>query len=110
MRILAGSSSEVHFTHLSQACSCVLLKHLSELSAGTNADDIADVFCTTQGVQYLIRVSNWGLFGPSLSPRSQGHQEDGCQLFSDTPFSLLFLAYSALYCHFWPINFYNFAT
>ena len=38
------------------------------------------------------------------------HQEDGYQLFFDTPFSLLFLAYSALYCHFWPINFYNFTT
>ena len=38
------------------------------------------------------------------------HQEDGCQLFFDVPFSLLFLAYSALYCHFWPINFYNFMT
>jgi ribosome biogenesis SPOUT family RNA methylase Rps3 len=54
MRNLAGPSSEVHFTHLSQACSHALLESFRGSSAGTNADDIADVFCTTQGVLDLI--------------------------------------------------------
>ena len=56
MRMLAGPSSEVHFTHLSQACGHALLEYFRESSVGTNADDIADVFCTTQGVQDLINA------------------------------------------------------
>lgn len=56
MRVLAGPSSEVHFTHLSEGCNDALLKSLSKTSAGTRADEIADVFCTTQGVLDLIKA------------------------------------------------------
>jgi len=56
MRMLAGPGSEVHFTHLSQRCGRALLKSFSESSAGASADDIADVFCTTQGVVDLTKA------------------------------------------------------
>jgi len=53
MRKLAGLSSEVHFTHLSQACSNSLLK---AFGATSTTAAIADVFCTTQGILDLIRA------------------------------------------------------
>ena len=56
MRTLAGPSSEVHFTHLSQACTNALLKSFGGSSAGTSADEIADVFCTTKGVLDLTEA------------------------------------------------------
>lgn len=61
MRVLAGHDSEVHFTHLSQACNDALLNSFAGSSVGTKADDIADVFCTTKGVLDLI-----GAIGISL--------------------------------------------
>ena len=56
MRTLAGPGSEVHFTHLTQACSRALLKSFAGSSEGTSADHIADVFCTTQGVLDFIKA------------------------------------------------------
>lgn len=56
MRRLAGPDSEVHFTHLSQACSNALLESFGESSAGTRASEIADVFFTTKGVLDLIKA------------------------------------------------------
>ena len=56
MKMLAGSISEVYFTRLSQACRRAFLKSSSESSVGTNADDIADIFHTTQGVLDLINA------------------------------------------------------
>lgn len=56
MRMLAGPDSEVHFTHLSQACSNALLNSFSGTSVGTQASEIADIFCTTKGVTDLINA------------------------------------------------------
>ena len=56
MRTLAGPGSEVHFTHLSQACSRALLKSFAGSSEGTSAEHIADVFCTTQSVLDFIKA------------------------------------------------------
>ena len=59
---------------------------------------------------------NGGSSAPNRTPlgicrrRPRFHQEDGCQMFFDVPFSRLFIAYSALYSYFWPINFYKFTT
>jgi len=53
MRILAGLFSEVHFTHLSQACTNSLLKIFGQSPKETQ---IADVFCTTEGVLDLIKA------------------------------------------------------
>ena len=54
MRTLAGVDSEVHFTHLSQACSDSLLKAFGK--SPTSHPDIADVFCTTKGVLELTEA------------------------------------------------------
>lgn len=56
MRNLAGTDSEVHFTHLSQACSNALLKSFGETLVGTRADEVAGVFCTAKGVLDLINA------------------------------------------------------
>lgn len=57
MRVLAGHDSEVHFTHLSQACYGALLKSFGDSSEGCpSADMIADVFCTTKGVLELLQA------------------------------------------------------
>lgn len=53
MRRLAGLSSEVHFTNLSQACSNSLLK---TFGAASTTAAIADVFCTTKGILNLIQA------------------------------------------------------
>ncbi|KAF9644411.1 DUF431-domain-containing protein [Thelephora ganbajun] len=53
MRMLAGSGSEVHFTHLSQACGNSLLRSFGQAPTETR---IADVFCTTKGVLDLIKA------------------------------------------------------
>jgi len=52
MRTLAGPGSEVHFTHLSQACGDSLLKSFNQASAENQA---AGVFCHTKGVLDLIK-------------------------------------------------------
>ena len=54
MRMLAGPDSEVHFTHLSQACCDALFNSFGESSASARKPDIADVFCTTKSVMDLI--------------------------------------------------------
>lgn len=56
MRTLAGPNSEVHFTHLSQACNDALLESFGGSSVGTRAEDIADVFCTPKGVLDLLQA------------------------------------------------------
>ena len=56
MRMLASPGSEVHFTHLSQASCNALFKSFGESSASARNPDIADVFCTTEGVLDLIRT------------------------------------------------------
>lgn len=52
MRTLAGPGSEVHFTHLSQACSDSLLKSFGQVSTEAQT---AEVFCHTKGVLDLIK-------------------------------------------------------
>lgn len=52
MRTLAGSGSEVHFTHLSQPCGDSLLRSFSQPSTETKT---AEAFCHTKGVLDLIR-------------------------------------------------------
>jgi len=51
MRTLAGHGSEVHFTHLSQACGDSLLKSFGQVSADPQA---AEALCHTMGVLDLI--------------------------------------------------------
>jgi ribosome biogenesis SPOUT family RNA methylase Rps3 len=52
MKTLAGPGSEVHFTHLSQACSDSLLKSLGQGPTGAQA---AEAFCHSKGVLDLIK-------------------------------------------------------
>ena len=52
MRTLAGPGSEVHFTHLSQACGGSLLKSFDRPPTDTQA---AEAFCHTKGVLDLIK-------------------------------------------------------
>ena len=52
MRTLAGSDSEVHFTHLSQACGDSLLKSFGQPSTETQT---AEAFCHTKGILDLIK-------------------------------------------------------
>ena len=58
---------------------------------------------------YLLSSSFCKAFTCSTNP-AELHQENGCQLFFDAPISLLFLTYFALYCHFWPVDFYDFTA
>jgi len=53
MRVLAGLFSEVHFTHLSQACANSLLKSFGQSPKETQT---ADVFCTTESVLDMIKA------------------------------------------------------
>ena len=68
MRTLAGPGSEVHFTHLSQACSDSLLKSFGQVSTEAQT---AEVFLPHQGRPGLDK-GHRSVLGPSLSPRSQG--------------------------------------
>ena len=52
MRTLAGPGSEVHFTHLSQACGDSLLESFGQVSVETQA---AEAFCHAKGVLDLIK-------------------------------------------------------
>jgi ribosome biogenesis SPOUT family RNA methylase Rps3 len=56
MRMLAGVGSEVHFTHLSQACADSLLKSFSKTSKKIFPPVIADVFFTTKSVLGLTEA------------------------------------------------------
>ena len=58
MRTLAGSGSEVHFTHLSKACGDSLMKSLGQPSEENQS---AEAFCYTKDVLDLIKE-----FGVSL--------------------------------------------
>ena len=52
MKTLAGPGSEIHFTHLSQACSDSLLKSLGQ---GSTRAQAAEAFCHSKGVLDLIK-------------------------------------------------------
>jgi len=54
--MLAGLGSEVHFTHLSQACADSLIEAFGKASKKIFPPVIADVFFTTKSVLELIEA------------------------------------------------------